>query len=187
MPKLIVIAMVLSVGVGATEQASDFMDSGVTLSGRSTFERELKKGTSLFTIRVENDLLLIRVLDEYAFGRDHKNSISSQWANVLATGESSRFRLADRSPGLEPGTLIDDHSLEHIAMCVPSGKGPALASRDERAATFMLRCVAFKEQEQVKRDGVLVFEIDLVVSTRNESTLDRFLNRRRDVLYVRLE
>ena len=138
----------------------------------------------MFTIRERGNLVVIQMRDEYAFGDEYKNSVSSQWTNALAAGDPSLIRFADPAPA---GTHVDLHSVERIAMCVPARKGPALVSRDEREATFAVRCVAFKEAEQVKSDGALVYELDIVVLTRNESELDQFLSRPRRALYVRLE
>jgi hypothetical protein len=150
-------------------------------------EKQASNKATVFKIRSGEDQLLIRVIDEYAFGRTFEKSLSAQWARALMTGEAVTVRLADRSPSMVPGTSVSPSSLERIAICFPAYGEVALGERDEKEARFALRCIASNETDQVRRDGKVIFEVDIFLFAKNHGSTDTFLVAHRGPLYVRVE
>ena len=105
-------------------------------------------------------------------------------AALISAGCPDRFAPPGGSAG---GTVVDDGSLRDIAICVPPNGGQALVSRDLEKAVYLFRCVAFRESQQIRKDGALVSEIDLVVTTRSGALTDSFLSQTLKILYARLE
>lgn len=165
----------------AHAQASgDVLSSGVVVHGVTRFEKTTLAGRDLISFfvssrDVSSSSVLIRLLSKYALD---KARVSSILYNRLVVGGNIAIRLADVS-SLPAGTVLRSDLLEGIIWCRPEP-----ARRDADTVAYMLRCF---DSDPILRgsgqgrdfarndDGRIVYELDVRVTTSNQSTVDQFL------------
>src|SRR5258707_3516208 len=164
--------LIWTAGQGST---ADFLDVGVAITSRPSFERSKNGEETIFHFsQADSSSAEVTMNTKRGFPTVPNESISSRWARVLSEGRIITLRLANRRK-VEPGTAVRGN--EDLLTCV----GPSPFSRDERKAMDALRCVAFDKTRLWRSEtGELKYEIDIAILVPNESALDSFLRRPRN-------
>jgi hypothetical protein len=147
--------------------SADTPPAQVSIRGVVTFARERESTTfRLSNVRAES---AIRLINERLDARD---SVSTQWANVLFRSRTVGLRLF-APDDLEIGHVFDGVNGATAVQC--------RVYADERNASessYTLRCIADDSGKAALRDGKMIYEIDIfIVGLRNDSEIEQFLSR----------
>lgn len=165
-------------------QASrDTLSDGVVVASRVSFERAQQRGVdySIFTVDDGTTLAQLRVSMSYV---PRAGTLSATLYRALIGGGFATVRLADRRPGGADQLRPDEAG--RMATCRPEP-----FRRDSGIAMYTLRCVNSVTDDMIKTpSGGIVAELDVVLHTREQSSVDRFVGDHAasgKLFYIRLE
>jgi hypothetical protein len=170
MKYFVIASLSFASSLSAYAQAFDLLSPGVVLSGNTTFEvADLKSADPEIQFRVENAAsgITIRLSQKYAAD---KTRMSHELYNRLVVGGPTTIRFAETAD-IPIGAELDEILLLGVMQCLANP-----IRRDERLTYYALRCIDVRpERRATNADGRLVYEVDAVVSTPNQSSVDRFI------------